>query len=108
VDLLVRDRGGRWAIPIDIKMNWDQFKPSFKQGKPEDPEAVIIMNRLQNLGASYPAWYAILVVIQGDWRLPRDIRSRALPLLESCVFPLELVSYSEDRNCVSRRQLGIV
>jgi hypothetical protein len=106
IDLVVRDRTNRWVIPIDVKMNWDQFKPAYKDGRPEDPEAVVIMNRLHNLGRLYPAWHAMLVVIQGDWQLPRDIRSTALPLLEGCSYPLELVGYSELRSCIVRQQLG--
>jgi hypothetical protein len=95
---------------IELKQSlsdaWDQFKPAYKDGKVKDPEATIIMNRLRSLGSAFPAWHAVLVVIQGDWQLPRDIHSRALPLLKSCTYPLELVSYSEVGNRIVRQPLG--
>jgi hypothetical protein len=106
IDLVVSDRSRRWAIPIDVKMNWDQFKPSYKDGVPQVPEAKVIMGRLRDLGDSYPAWHAMLIVIQGHWRLPRDIRAQALPLLEDCEYPLELVMYCELRDRILRRSVG--
>jgi hypothetical protein len=106
IDLVISDCSRRWAIPIDVKMNWDQFKPSYKNGVLQPPEAKVIMQRFRDLGASYPAWQAMLIVIQGDWRLPRDIRSQALPLLEDCEYPLELVMYCEEQDRILRRSVS--
>ena len=105
VDFVICDGEGRWAIPIEVKMNWDQFKPAYRNGSVKTAEASLIIHRLQAIAAAYPLARPVLVVIQGEWQLPRDIRSRALPLLEASEKPLELVMYDEQREMVVRRIL---
>jgi len=106
IDFVISDRDRCWAIPVEVKMNWDQFKPAFRNGQIKTPEATVIVRRLADIGVSYPSWRAVLVVIQGQWQLPRDIRARALPLLEACPFPLELVVYDELESRIVRRTVG--
>lgn len=101
VDLVVCDRLGAWCIPIDIKMNWDQFKPKYQERREKTPEAVVIMDRLAGVAARFPYSHPLVVVIQGDWRLPRDIRRTALPALRHCAYPLALVMFQEERNRVA-------
>ena len=89
----------RWCIPIDVKMNWDQFKPSYKNGQVEKSEAQRIVDRLAGMCRSYERSYPIIVVIQGDWRIPRkSTRESALSIFESTRFGFELISFNETRH----------
>jgi hypothetical protein len=106
IDLVVRDKKGSWAIPIDVKMNWDQFKPKFKAGVSQTPEAEVILGRLDAIRQSFAVSQPMIVVIQGAWQLPRDIRSQAMPVLESAHFPLEFVAFDELKNRIDRRAIG--
>lgn len=106
VDFVVADCAGLWAIPVEIKMNWDQFKPKFKDRKPAAAEATVIIERLKGVGMKFRHWRAILVVIQGAWQLKRDIKSSALPILEACPYPLDLFCFDEHQNQVMYRRLG--
>lgn len=106
VDFLIADRQLRWAIPIEVKMNWDQFKPAFRDGARKTPEAVTIVNRLKGASEHYPAWQRMLIVVQGHWAMKRDVRSQALPILERCSYPLELVMYDELTDRIVRRIIG--
>ena len=102
VDLVVSDRAGKWCIPIDVKMNWTQFKPAYHQGNIKESEASVIMKRLKSIAASYTSSHPIVVVIQGEWQPSRDIKAEALPLLKKCSYPLELVMFNEVRNRIDR------
>ena len=106
VDFVIADHAGRWAIPVEIKMNWDQFKPKFKDGKQAAAEATVIIERLKGVSMKFRQWRAILVVIQGVWQLKRDIKSSALPILEACPYPLDLFYFDEHQNQVMYRTLG--
>ncbi len=87
-------------------MNWDQFKPKFKDRKQATAEAAVIIERLRGVGVQFLQWRAVLVVIQGAWQLPRDIKSRALPILEDCPYPLYLFCFDEYQNKILHRALG--
>lgn len=106
VDLVVRDRGGRWCIPIDVKMNWDQFKPKYKDGVSTTPEAELILQRFRGLRATCPSAQPFVVVIQWEWRLPRDIRRVALPMLEQADFPLQVMGFDEARRSIVTATYG--
>lgn len=67
IDLVVFPNDKSWCIPIDVKMNWDQFKRKFeKSGKEKTPEAELILERFDELGTVFPKLYPIIVVIQGE------------------------------------------
>jgi hypothetical protein len=106
IDFVVRDHLNQWAIPIDIKMNWDQFKPKFANGRPKQPESELIIDRLQQIVDDVGMSYPFLVVIQFDWQSGRNIRTTALPLLQRCTYPLELVGFSEVQNTIVRLPCG--
>lgn len=107
VDLVVYARDRSWGIPIDVKMNWDQFKPAYlKDRSPAKPEALKIIDRLAAVGTTFKCVQPVVVVIQGAWQLPRDIRSKALPFMEECPFLLDLAMFDEARHQVDWRTIG--
>jgi hypothetical protein len=107
IDFVIKDRAGSWAIPLDVKMNWDQFKPAFRNGLLKTAEATTILERLNSLRTVFPAVYPMVIVIQGEWRiLSRDIRSKALPVFEESSHMVELSMFNEVQNKIERKLVG--
>lgn len=106
IDFVLCDATKRWAVPIDVKMNWDQFKPSFKLGLPRQSEAHVILDRMNALYRSYAQCHPMLVVIQDSWQLPRNVKSHAEPLLSDAKCPVELLGFDEDQERVVCRKYG--
>lgn len=106
VDFVVISAAADWFIPIEVKMNWDQFKPKFKDGLPQTSEADTILRRFRALAAPHALSHPIVVVIQGSWQLPRNVRASARPVLERCDFPLELFEFDEDKGRITQTECG--
>jgi hypothetical protein len=100
VDIVVLDAGRSWCVPIDVKMNWDQFKPKFKAGARQSSEASLIVDRLRALCKGFERSDPLVVVIQGSWQSGRDIRAEARPALLNAGFRVELVEFDEDDEVV--------
>ena len=112
IDFLVAPHDGSWAIPIDVKMNWDQFKPKYVSGRPgvqRRSEALTISDRFHATWKEFAAVSPMLVVIQGDWRRPTKMRLEedALAELRASPIDIELVAFHETAGCVRRRTLGV-
>jgi hypothetical protein len=106
IDFVISNTENTWAIPIEIKMNWDQFKPKYKNYIAQTPEAKVIIDRLDDIRRSYAKAWPMVVVIQGAWQSSSDVRSQAMPILESVPFPMEFVSFNEHKEGIERRLLG--
>jgi|GEM_PF-2750219 len=119
IDFLIQEPSGKWAIPIEIKMNWDQFKPKYKfKPKSKDridvqSEALTILERFSAIKEEVMQMSPILVVIQGEWRRVTKIQNEkmqnkknALNDLKTANFPVELVSFDESKNAISRKNYG--
>ena len=54
------------SVGIEVKMNWDQFKPKFKDGVETKKEARLILDKFDAMNAVNGNHSNILVVIQGE------------------------------------------
>lgn len=108
IDFLIQDPGGKWAIPIEIKMNWDQFKSKYKDELVVQSEALTILERFSAIQEEFMYIAPILVVIQGEWRRMTKMQNKenALIDLDTANFPVELVSFDENANAISRKNYG--
>ena len=99
IDLVVENPSENWSIPIEVKMNWDQFKPKYKDRKPMRSEAKTIIDKFQAVYSEKSMVKPILVVIQGEWRLStRDNRGPALADLERSNVSFKLARFDENGN----------
>lgn len=105
IDFLIKAPGGEWAIPIEVKMNWDQFKPKYKNRAPIRSEALTILDRFSAVKEEMIRISPILVVIQGEWRRATKMpnKENALRDLETAAFPFELACYDESLNTIVRK-----
>jgi len=108
VDLVVRATNDAWAIPIEVKMNWDQFKPKYKQKVLQRSEANTILDRFTAMSDEVATAVPILVVIQGEWRRPTKmpIRENALADLVNSPIPLAFVSVNETVDSIEWKSFG--
>jgi len=108
IDFLIQDPRGEWAIPIEIKMNWDQFKPKYKDKEVVRSEALTILDRFSAVKEEVARISPILVVIQGEWRRMTKIpnKENALLDLEATNFPIEFVCFDEKLNTITRKNYG--
>ena len=108
LDFLIEEAQGKWAIPIEVKMNWDQFKPKYKDKKPIRSEALTILDRFEAVRREFEVVQPILVVIQGEWRRKTDMnnKERALEALEDASIPLELFCFDEGMSAITHSSFG--
>jgi hypothetical protein len=108
IDFLVRAPNEGWSIPIEVKMNWDQFKPKYKNRKLIRSEALTILDRFAAVRDEEEIVSPILVVIQREWRRETKMRNmeNAIKDLETTTVPLELVGFDELRNRIVRETFG--
>ena len=108
IDFLIQDPNEAWAIPIEVKMNWDQFKPKYKNRQMIRSEAHTILDRFSAAKQEVAQVSPILVVIQGEWRRVTNMpnRENALRDLESTDFPIEFVCFDEQVNAIVRKRFG--
>ena len=108
IDFLIQDPSGKWAIPIEIKMNWDQFKPKYKNKIVVQSEANTILDRFSAIQEEVMHMSPLLVVIQGEWRRVTKMQNKenALHDLDTANFLIELVSFDENLNTISRKNYG--
>ncbi len=88
-------------MPVEVKMNWDQFKPI-------PHEAQTILERLAAVYEEFEAVSPVLIVIQGEWRTgtPKRRKYNGLRVLNTTRVPVTLVSYNEILNRIERINLG--
>lgn len=107
IDLFVENPKKGWSVPIEIKMNWDQFKPKYSKGIPKTSEANTIIERFRVIFTSTAVVSPILVVIQGDWRIPnKRVKESATDELCKTGVPIELVSFYENTNQIKWELYG--
>jgi len=109
IDFLVQDPNKEWAIPIEVKMNWDQFKPKYKDRKLIRSEALTILDRFSAVKDEVTRISPILVVIQGEWRRTTKMpnKENALRDLAAAEFPVELVCFDERIDTILRKTYGL-
>jgi hypothetical protein len=108
IDFLLQGPGEEWAIPIETKMNWDQFKPKYKNRQLIRSEAGTIMDRFDAVQHEFVRSAPMLVVIQGQWRRQTKMQNKenALRELGESRFPIEFVCFHEGADSVQRIALG--
>jgi hypothetical protein len=108
IDLIITD--GTTALPIEVKMNWDQFEHKKVDGVMREREASTINSRFSLLQSDFESVvHRKVVIIQYDLRQRpkrRDRREEALAVFSSSPNPVELVAYSECDGRVVRSTLG--
>ncbi len=98
IDLVVSDVDKTFLIPIEVKMNWDQFKLETDQRK---SEAYRILKRFELLKNKYRTRKVtpILVVIQGYWRIPTTIKKEeSLYELRRAKINYNFMTFNEKNN----------
>jgi len=102
MDFLIRDSQRTWSIPLEVKMNWDQFKPKYKNGKMQKSEANRILDRFSSYAAreKVKIQKPILVVIQGKWKRPTKmtIEEDARKDLQRSNIAFDLLYFDEYKN----------
>ena len=93
VDIFVKSPSE--SVGIEVKMNWDQFKPKFKNGVANKKEALSILEKFDAMSAAQASHSNILVVIQGEHAHKSAHKANALDNLHSCGTPLHLFYYDE-------------
>ncbi len=101
-DFVVTDVHNSFMIPIETKMNWDQFKLI-----PQQPisEANKIIKRFELIKrtSNFKFYKPILIVIQGDWRIYTTIKKEeSLKDLQKALIPYLLFWYSENSDRIER------
>ena len=70
IDLVIADRNTKWAVPIEVKMNWEQFKRKYDGNHNiQQSEASLIISRFKLIEKKFIKTKPILIVIQGEWRI---------------------------------------
>jgi len=109
IDLVIFGPNNEWCIPIEVKMNWDQFKLKYKNGKQIEEEATTIISRFELLKArGFKKCTPILVIIQGDnyysCHYPqgdsRNNKHRSLDIIRRKNKNLIIKSFNESQNKV--------
>jgi hypothetical protein len=108
IDLVVTD--GKTALPIEVKMNWDQFEYKRVDGVMREREASTIVSRFLSLQSDFESVvHRKIVIIQYDLRQQTNRsgrREEALSVFSNSPNPVELVAYSEDDERVVRLTMG--
>jgi hypothetical protein len=105
IDLVITD--GTTALPIEVKINWDQFEHKRDGVKMREKEASTINSRFSLLQSDFESVvHRKVVIIQYDLRQQSNRREEALSIFSSSPNPVELVAYSEHDERVVRSTLG--
>ncbi len=104
IDCVITD--GKRALPIEAKMNWDQFEHKTVDGKRQEREASTIVRRFELLGREYEAISAKVIVIQMDRRQESNRKEIAFGVFGRSSLSFELLGYSEDSERVVGRKFG--
>jgi hypothetical protein len=105
IDLIITD--GTTALPIEVKMNWDQFEHKKVDGVMREREASTIVSRFSLLQSDFESVvHRKVVIIQYDLRQQSNRREEARSVFSSSPNPVELVAYSECDERVVRLTLG--
>ena len=106
IDLVITD--GMKVLPIEVKMNWDQFEPKRINGETHEYEASTILKRFDLLEHEFQSViYPKIVIIQYDLRQRSNRREEALSVFFKSQRSVELIGYSEDDNKVVRIKNGV-
>ena len=100
IDLVIRDKAAGWCIPVEVKMNWDQFKPKYKKGVLQSSEAHSIIDKMHGMCGTHIRTKPIVIVLQWAWQTARDLRADALPELRSATFPVAFGGFDEISSSV--------
>ncbi len=105
IDLVVENPEKNWSIPIEVKMNWDQFKPKYKNKIPQRSEANTIVDRFEAIISEKSEVRPILIVIQGEWRRPTEmkIKESAMSDLKRAKVSFEFACFNEIANKIEWR-----
>jgi hypothetical protein len=93
LDLFLSCDSPKATAAIEVKMNWDQFKPKYHKGVLRRTEADTILHKFGHCAADGHTNY--LVVIQGMDAHKSDHREKALSVLSASPVALHLLSYDE-------------
>ena len=83
------------SVGVEVKMNWDQFKPKFKNGVGNKTEALSILEKFNAMSTANASHSNVLVVIQGEHAHKSTHKSKALDYLHSGDTPFHLFYYDE-------------
>ena len=83
------------SVGVEVKMNWDQFKPKFKNGVENKTEALSILEKFNAMSAANANHSNILVVIQGEHAHKSTHKANALDSLLGGDTPFHLFYYDE-------------
>ena len=79
IDLTISSLDNSWCMPIDVKMNWDQFKP--KPNRTPVHEAALINYRFELLSKEFKQIKPIVIVIQGVLAQVSDKKSISMGIV---------------------------
>jgi hypothetical protein len=96
VDFLIQS--ARASLAVEIKMNWDQFKPKYKKGVLLASEAETITAKMRGLAGLTERHRNALVVIQGIDGHKSNHKALALQSLKASDVPIDLYYYDEVRR----------
>jgi hypothetical protein len=108
IDIAISPGDKRWVIPIDVKMNWDQFKHKYDQktGDLKTAEADLILGRFDAISREFQRTIPITVVIQGDLAQDTDKKARSLNIFRGASLRHTLICYSELKGDVILEVFG--
>ena len=104
IDLVVTD--GTTALPIEVKMNWDQFEYKRVNGVMQEREASTILSRFALLEDDFQSVkHPKIIIIQYDLRQRSNRREEAISIFAKSPKLVELIAYSEESDKIVRKQL---
>jgi hypothetical protein len=108
IDLAIISKENKWCIPIDVKMNWDQFKHKYDQnnGSLKQAEASLISERFFKISKEYEEIRPITIVIQGDLAQKSDKKERSMQIFKNSKIEFDLICYNEKSRNISKQSLG--
>ncbi len=108
IDLAIISPKEKWCIPIDVKMNWDQFKHKYNQktGATKTAEASLIIDRYSQISNEYKKIKPITIVIQGSLAQKSDKKERSMSLFKNAKFTHDLMCYNENTCEITKESLG--
>ncbi len=98
IDLVVSDIDKTFFIPIEVKMNWDQFKLKTNE---RDSEVFKILRRFELLITKYKGKKIMpfLIVIQGHWRMPTTTKKEdSLYELRKAEINYDFLTFNEEKD----------
>ncbi len=95
IDLVIYDYEQNFLIPIEVKMNWDQFGIKYNK---DVSEANLILKRFEILINENPnvKVMPILIVIQDEWRIPTTFKKEnSLQDLKNAKIEYDFMAFNE-------------